>query len=296
MLLLIRRRTITLLAVVSITISLGMGAVGYLAILHATDLDAGGFKLLAERLLFGGILATVLMLGTALYVAVETINLNAVFRRMAEMHRMGAAQMTASLRRLGEVGTHIRTLYDNINFLSARKSTRIVAMNGLVTTILSRSPRRILVVNAAGAVYRSSPAALKHLDRPAAEVAGKHIDTLVDAEVFSVMSARVAGTVGLHVAAEGEDPVVVLPVTNDRGQVAYYVYLLGDDAREELEQRRAAMVAPGGEETGADGGEPSAGAPSGGDHEAGKARGPNLLLTRIGRAFTSRFGGPGSSK
>lgn len=233
MMFLMRRRVVIVLILVAVTSALAMGAIGYLAVrqgLTSTDTAA---KATAERVLFASILTVVVVLTVTGVALRDTRNINTILRRLVELNRLSGTQAEDAIRRLGEVGEHILNLYAQISSLSTHKSTRISAMNGLISAIIVRSEHRLLVVNAIGTVYRASPAALRLLEKSTAEVTGKPIDTLLTGESFTTTVAEIARTPELHTFPEGKTPVVVVPITNDQDLVAYYLYLLGDDARNE---------------------------------------------------------------
>lgn len=236
MILLVRRRTITILVFSALAFSLGMGVLTYLTIQTFRELSAAEQKIVAEQVLLVAIVGTIVVCAGLLLVVHEAVNLSRVFKRLAGMHRMSGDQIHSELRALGVVGEQIGNLYTSINSLSARKSTRIAAMDSLLSTVLSRTDENMLIVNAAGKVYRATSTALEHLEASRADVVDHSIDDFVEAEPFSETAAAVARRKGSHVIGEGREAIVVLPVTNDQGLIAYYVYLLGADARDELKR------------------------------------------------------------
>ena len=236
MILLLRRRTITILVLVALIFALGMSVFAYFSVQSSAGLPPPERKVLAERVLLAGIIGALIVLASLVVAAYDAVNLNSVFKRLAGMHRMSGDQLHSVLRGLGAVGDQISTLYDNINSLSSRKSTRIAAMNSLLVAVLARTDKNMLIVNAAGKIYRATPAALEHLELTSADVTDKPIDTIIDTETFSETAAAMTRSVGPHTIDSGRDAVVVIPVMNNQGLAAYYVYLLGGDARDELKR------------------------------------------------------------
>ncbi|TVR57507.1 MAG: hypothetical protein EA426_12035 [Spirochaetaceae bacterium] len=236
MILLVRRHRITLLVLVALGFALGMSLFAYLSLRGFDGLSELEQKALAERILLVGIVGTLAVFGVLSIVLYDAVKLNAVFKRLAGMHRMSVDQIQMELRGLGTVGEQIGRLYSSINSLSARKSTRISGLNALLTTVVRRSEANMIVVNAGGKVYQATPAALAQFELSHAEIAERPVDELIELERFTETAAAVSRGKGSHRIGENRDPVVVLPVTNDQGLVAYYVYLLGDDAREELKR------------------------------------------------------------
>ena len=265
MILLIRRRTLLILILATVTFALAMSVLGYLLIGGAGDLDSAETKVLAERLLFTGIVGSSLVLvglGIAVY---RTVALNALLGRLSDMHRLSGDQLYLALRRFGSVGDQLSSLYRNINALSDRKSRRIASMNALLVAILSQSDRRIVIVNAAGQVYRATAGALEYLDISASEATEQPIDSIIEGEVFAKTAAAFSRNKGYSTLQGPDENVAVVRVMGDSSLVAYYLYLLGRDAKEELKRNPPAEASS---EDGTDGkaaeGGPSA-KPNGGD-------------------------------
>lgn len=236
MILLVRRRTLLILIFATIAFALAMSVLGYLSVEAAGELDASERKALAERILFAGIVGSSIVLAGLGAAAYDTVGLNSLLRRLSDMHRMSGDQLHLALRRFGSVGDQLGSLYDNINSLSDRKSRRIAAMNSLLTTVLAHSRKKMLIVNAAGDVYQATTKALEHLSRSSSEVVEKPIDSLIAGRTFSETAAALSRRAGTYAIEGAEETVAVIRVMGDQGLAAYYVYLLGNDAKEELKQ------------------------------------------------------------
>ena len=236
MILLVRRHKITGLILFALLFALGMSVFTYLLLQGFSELSELKQKELAEKIFLAGVIGTLVLTGGLVVVVHDSVNLGAVFRRLSAMHRMGGDQIQIELRRLGMVGEQIGSLYRSINELSTRKTTRISGMNSLLTLILRRTDANMLVVNAGGKVYQATPAALKSLELTQSEITDIPVDTLIEQELFSETAAEISRKRGPYRIGEDRNSIVVLPVINDQGLVAYYVYLLGNDAREELKQ------------------------------------------------------------
>ncbi|MFP4642784.1 MAG: hypothetical protein ACLFM0_00360 [Spirochaetales bacterium] len=235
MVLLVRRRTLIVLVVGTVVFALAMSVAGYISVNAAGGLDAMERKVLGERVLLAGIVGSLLVfagLGAALY---DTVSLNTLLKRLSGMYALTGAQLQLALRRFGSVGDELWNLYENINALSERKSRRIVAMNSLLTAILARTDRRLLVVNAAGVVYKATEAALEYLGATSSEVEEQPVDSIVSGEAFAETSAAISRGAHSYTITADSETVAVIPVAGDRGLAAYYLYLLGEEAKTPLE-------------------------------------------------------------
>ena len=244
MILLLRRRTITVLVLIAVVLALGMSVLAYLSLQTAGELSPLERKVLSERILLLGIVGALIVLASLALAAYDAVNLNSVFKRLSGMHHMSGDQLQMMLRSLGSVGDQISDLYDNLNDLSARKSTLIAALNSLLSAVLARTDKNMLIVNAAGKIYRATPAAMEYLELSSANVTDKPIDDVIDTEQFAETAAAATRSVGAHAIEGGRDAVVVIPVMNNQGLAAYYLYLFGRDATDELKQKQQQRTVP----------------------------------------------------
>lgn len=236
MILLVRRHKIAGLILFALLFALGMSTFSYLSLQGYGDLSELKQKELAERVFLVGIVGTLVLIGGLLAVVRDSVNLGSVFKRLSAMHRMGGDQIQIELRRLGMVGEQIGSLYQSINELSARKTTRLSGMNALLNLIVGRADANMLIVNAGGRIYQATPAALKTFELTQSEIRDLPVDKLIEKELFTETAAGISRKGGPYRIGEDRDSIVVLPVINDQGLVAYYVYLLGNDARDELKR------------------------------------------------------------
>lgn len=251
MTLLVRRRTVVVLVLVTVLAVLVTGIIAYLAVMKTTLLDAREIKILAERVLLTAFVTTTLVIVAIGLVLREVVFINNVLGRLIDMNRAGGTHTEVALNRLGEVGHQIALLQQQISTLSAHKSTRISAMNGLLNAITVRSTQKMLVVNAAGLIYRTTPSVPAMLDKSTAEVTGKHIDTVIESETFTGTVAAIEKSGKVHFFEERKKPVAVVPIQNDQDLVAYYLYYFSDDAeseRKRIQERQEAREQGTGEQ------------------------------------------------
>ncbi|SIQ87895.1 hypothetical protein SAMN05920897_11722 [Alkalispirochaeta americana] len=221
---LMRRRMVAALIVVPLATILLLGITAWWAVTLAGETDPAGIKVMAERLLLAGFLAAALVGLTAAFVLRDAVNVHAALVRLTELNRRGPSSTKRALHRLGEVGTLILGLLHETERLSAQKTTRISAMSALLGVLVVRSPRKFLVVNPAGRVYRASPPALESLEKALSEVIDKPVDAILPGEPFAHTLAALERSPEIHTLKAGASEITVLPVPNDQGQTAYYFY------------------------------------------------------------------------
>lgn len=231
MTLLVRRRALLFLVAVAVVTAIIPAALGYTAVGRAGGLSPAEAKTAAERLLFVGIVAASFLV-LVLFISLARIyRLSTALSRIAELHMVGGYDVGPALRKLGDVGESITRLYGQLSELSARKTTRISAMNALLNVIMARSAQRLLVVDPKGTVFRTTPAALKLLDTTAGAVLSQPVNAVVPGVDFARARAAAGRRAEPWVPEESDIPVAIQPVLNDRGEAAYYLYYLGPDAR-----------------------------------------------------------------
>ncbi len=231
MMLLIRRKTLVMLILLSTVAVLTLAAVGYVTLREAVALSAGEAKILSERVLFAGLVAAAILFVTVVVILVKVFQLSTSLSRIADLHRIGGYDIEPALDRLGDVGDNITRIYGHLTELSARKSMRIAAMNSLLNVIMARSSQRLLVVDPRGDVVRATPPALEFLDKTAGEVLGKQADECVPDVEFTTARAAIRRSGEPWMAEQSSFPVAVQPVENEEGENAYFVYYLGPEAR-----------------------------------------------------------------
>jgi PAS domain-containing protein len=231
MTLLIRRNALVLLVLFSIGAAVVPAAAGFAMLREAAGLPASDAKILAERALFAGVVSASIMLLTLVVIMARVYRLSTALSRIADLQRVGGYDVEPALERLGEVGGSIARMYGQLNELSARKSTRIAAMNALLNVIMARSPQRLLVVDPRGAVSRATPAALEFLDQTAGAVLGEPVDSVIPDVNFARARAAIGRSGDPWKAEKSSFPVAVQPVLNELGEVGYFVYYLGPEAR-----------------------------------------------------------------
>jgi len=220
-----------LLILLAVAAALALAAIGFVALRGAVSLSEVEAKVLAERVLFAGLIAASILLGTVVVVAVRAYQLSTALSRIADLHRIGGYDIEPALARLGDVGESIARIYGQLTDLSARKSMRIAAMNSLLSVIMARASQRLLVVDPRGDVVRATPSALEFLDKTAGEVLGDEVDEIIPDVEFTTARAAIRRSGEPWAAEQSSFPVAVQPVLNDQGEIAYFIYYLGPEAR-----------------------------------------------------------------
>jgi len=274
--LLIRRRALIFLLITSVAAVL---ATSLLAFLSVRGLDAGtpaAGKLLSERVLFAGIVAIIVVVVAGLAVVLRTVHMSRLLDRLVEMNRLTGFSPDTALYRLGDVGQKIVNLYGQLSELSEKKSRKIASLTSLLSYLMDTVKEQILVTDGVSTVVHASRALLERMERPAADVIGVRLDTLLPgADAMSAL--REMGKTRRQVVRERRgDSLVLTPVYSGNGTVPYMVVQITRGVADEL--RRAFEAA-------------AAGAQGGGSGlSGGPTRSVRGVLRKIFRSRTSNAG------
>ncbi len=228
---LVRRRSVVLLMLVGLLAAIVPACLGYRLLRIAGGVTFEEAKVLADQVLFVGIVAGAALVLVSILFTVRMFNLSGALARIEDLNRVSGHEVTAALSRLGDVGESITRMYAQLNQISARKSTRIAAMDALLAYVLSRSRQRLLVVDPRGEIVRATPSALEFLKGTGVTVVGKSVDSVIPQVEFTRTRAAVGRSAQPWMAERSKFPVAVQPVFNDRNEVAYYIYYLGPDTQ-----------------------------------------------------------------
>ncbi len=253
----VHRRAIVLLATVTCVATIITAAIGYATALtaSASGVEAGTAKLLAERVFFVGIVASLVVIITSIAVVLRSIWISARLQKLVEMSRMSGFSTTSGLNRLGEIGRQIAELYAPMADVSNKKSRKISALTALTQSVMEMTSQPVLVVDASGVVTHVSGSALDRAERNRTQIVGQHLDTVLP-QVDVSAALRELQRTRAPVRQEREDhkPLELRPILNSAGELAYAVVLLSPaDARElkgaaasEPAERRAPRAGPRG--------------------------------------------------
>jgi PAS domain-containing protein len=231
MTLMIRRGSLLVLLAIATVAAIGPSIVGFAVVRAAVGLSSDEAKTAAERVLFVGIVAATVVGVTLFGMLARLHQLSVTLTRLADLNRVGGHEFVPTLRRLGEVGESILQLYEQTIDLSERKTMRISAMDSLLSVLVARSPRSILIVDPAGKIVRATPAALQFLDTSTANVVGAEIDGVISGVNFARVRAAIGRSPDPWAAEDPPFPVAVQAALNNEGEPGYYVCFLGQDAR-----------------------------------------------------------------
>lgn len=158
MLIMIRRRALTVYVMLCVLMALAGGYWGW----RTVSLTAGdGNKAGAEQLLFGGIIAAIALGAIGVYLVRRSLKMSRILKKVAAMNAMGGFSPRDAFLRLGEVGVTLNTIFARTVELSEKKSRKILAMSELVEHLLSTIKRPLLVANAAGTIVHVSRSVLE---------------------------------------------------------------------------------------------------------------------------------------
>jgi transcriptional regulator with PAS, ATPase and Fis domain len=224
----VRRRAILFQAGLTVIVVIAAAIAGYYSVsqLVAADGGAADAKVISERILFIGIVAATAVVVSAIFLILRARNLTATLDKLVAMNQISGYSADAALGRLGDVGVRIRTILRQIEDLSEKKSVKITSLTGLNEMILALAEQMMVVVDGSGKVLQVSKGLLERLEQPRSEIVGQSIDDLLP-EASIAEALREAAATRTPVVREIQNEKLVLnPVINRGGGVAYMVAIL----------------------------------------------------------------------
>lgn len=215
---LIRRGKLVAYAALVVVAVVGLGAVGY-ATVRWGEL---GVKAAGERLLYLGIVASVIVVAATAWLLADHISFNRQLDRAAGMVRREGRLPDQKIRRLGVVGDRIAVLFDQLGAKNEALRNRIDAQRQVIEFETKNITQPMCITDVRGTVLYVTTAMLNRFDRPIGEVAGRRLQALVsDLDIDYVV--RILDRTGeVHT---GQDGRKFYPITDNRGVVNYVVYL-----------------------------------------------------------------------
>ena len=221
----IRRRALIVLVSMSVAAVLAVAVLAYVSVRRAPG-EAAAMKVISERILLTGIVATVTVLGAGTAVIGRSAKFSSLLDKLIEMNRVTGFSPEVALNKLGDVGRKISTIYRQMTELSEKKSRKISALTALNELLLYSTDRMILVVDAGGRVLQASPPLLERIDQTLLEVQRVPLDDLLPgAEVESAIKEANKSHAPVVRERKG-DSLVLNPVIDRNGEVTYLVVIL----------------------------------------------------------------------
>ncbi len=237
MTLLVRRRALISLCIVTVTVALGVAVAAYVVIGSVQDAPGvewpGEAKILAERVLLLGIVGAVVVAAACAAVVLRAVRLSVQLQKLVEMNRLTGFSPEEGLNRMGDVGQKIVVLYRQLSEVSAKRSLKISALTALNEYLLSESKELIAVIDASGHVVQTS----NPLAERGRKMLGVHLDSLIpDAQTNSAVLEMHRTRAQVVRERQGES-VLFTPVVNRAGDVAYGVVTLTRTVTDEMRER-----------------------------------------------------------
>ena len=233
-----KRNTLLLLVLLAVAGVAAVAIIAYGSILHtgaqSDSAAAAEAKLLAERVLFSGIVATLIVLSGGIAVIIRSVKLTQLLDKLVAMNRMSGFSPESALARLGDVGDRIATIYHQVSELSEKKSRKISGLTALNELLLNVSDQMVMIVDAAGHVLQASRPLLERLDRARGEIVGVHLDDLLPGANIDAAIREASQTRSAVVRERHGDSIVFDPVINSDAEVSYLVAVITKSVSDDI--------------------------------------------------------------
>lgn len=237
----VTRRAILILAVIACVATLVVAGIGYGTALSVAN-DAPTVKVQAERVLFVGIIAVIVVVAAAATVVLHALWISARLEKLVEMSRISGFPATAALTRLGEIGNRIAALYAPLADVSNMKSRKISALSALVEALIDATPEPVLVVDATGMISHAGREMLEESGTSRTNVVGLYLDTVIP-NAGTAAALREMRTAHVPAQQERKDrpSLKFTPILNSAGELTYALVMLSPADMKDL--RTAAQTA-----------------------------------------------------
>ena len=220
----LRHRTLLILALVFGALSLGMGIYGY-------QLTASESAASAEKILFVGIVVAVVTITTMLAILRSAVSLDKRLDRLIEQGRNRDIVPGRDFSAFGPLGSKLNVLFNQLSETNLKKSRKISAMAALIEFLIRNQSIPVVVTDITGAVRYMSEEFLDRHKLGRAEILDENIEDFVDNLVIPSLVLNVSR---LKDAVEGTgtkgEPYVCYPLTDRSGETAYLVFMFGAKA------------------------------------------------------------------
>lgn len=233
-----RRRDLVIFLLVCLLAAAAIAGIAHTALVRSA-VDAAGsaeVKLLSERVLFAGIIGIAVVLIAGFLVILRSVNLSRRLDKLVAMNRMTGFSPEMALKRLGDVGDRIATIYRQVSDLSEKKSRKISSLTALNELLLGVSEQMVLVVDVAGNVLQVSRPLLERVGRSRTEIIGLSLDELIPGASVAAAIREASQTRSAVVRDRRGDSLILNPVINRDGEVAYLVALLTRSVTDDMKR------------------------------------------------------------
>ena len=236
----IRQRALVLQISLSVASVITVAVVAFVTVRRSPAVDPSALKLLSERILFIGIVATIVVAATGIAVILRSAKFSMLLDKLIEMNRVTGFSPEVTLNKLGDVGKKISTIYRQMTELSEKKSRKISGLTALNELLLYFTNRMVLVVDATGRVLQASPPLLERLDQTSLEIQKAFVDDLIPGAEVAAAIKEASQSHAPVVRERKGDSLVLNPVIDRDGEVAYLVAILTRSVTDDM--RRLAQT------------------------------------------------------
>jgi len=222
----ISKRDLLMLGLVSTGTVLLLGALGY-SFFSNPDIELRlGSKLMAERFLFISLGVAVIFLVLYGATLVRSLNVSREIEKMIERTGSGDYRPEKSLRKLGNFGDQISRLHTRLSEINRKQAMKIASQSLLIGFIAGNMEQPFLICDVIGRIHYISKGYLEKRKVSRSELTGTFVENLSSDIVTQLIVAEVSSShAAVDVTLEKEkEEITVHPVFNRDGEVSYLVF------------------------------------------------------------------------
>lgn len=169
----------------------------------------------AETILFVGFIIAAAHLLLSIGLFVHAYKRKKDLAKFTELVRMGGNISEKKIARFGSLGTQIKTMLQNLNDISNKKSLRIAALNGLQKSLLDLISEQIFIVDLTGTIIDMS--------KTLKEKSGTYPISLTDLLPSADIKIIFQNAQRTHAPIIDDDNTVFFPIFSTLGDITFFI-------------------------------------------------------------------------
>lgn len=217
--LLIRKKILFLLMLISATIVIFISITAYL------EISRLGNVFIAERFLFNGILLLLAMLAVFSFLFFKSKNIKKELDSIIKTKGINKQSTLNLFKRLGTTGKRLSDLFLQFEAISEKRKDRIICQKSLIDSLLMQTNKPLLVINLKRKIEYISKGMLDKLKLHKADLLDKDVSTITGKIQIKPVLSNLEKT---HIAVKTKNRGNVyewIPIYNEKNEITYIIIL-----------------------------------------------------------------------
>lgn len=217
-------RELILLLLLGLLLLAGITLFAYRALTMETNLSPEDLRFTAERILYLGILLTLLFLVVGIVLFLKGLKTARRLARLVEQSRYRRLSLQSDFRGFGRFGKELKELYGGILELNEMMGRKIAAQGTLLELLISNSNARILVTDSGGRIIYISKALAEEIEIEKQEAIGGSVENIWEEIRFGELRPKLEEQLQAVEIETTAHPLTAYPVAGPDGLISYVVF------------------------------------------------------------------------